>query len=223
MIFFLKSKCVTQPTWAYKHISLKLHFHLTILISSRKLSIKLIIAIIYIISSSLFIEASMRIHQLKGMIHILTTIVMKITKTMFLPLLLELYNWRLISKCHSKCSNIFWGSGEMLPMAITRAHLVMFSCWQRTFQFHWLWWITSCDCLRNKFQERIWTSVQMPCCWAWRQGYLLLFAPQFQNTMICKENDLHFRNLLPSPGSHASSLPGTDHGVLSGLQKATVE
>lgn len=81
--FFLKSKCVSQLTWAYKHILLKLHFHLTILISSRKLSIKLIIAIIYVISSSLFIEASMRIHQLKGMIHILTTIIKKITKTTF--------------------------------------------------------------------------------------------------------------------------------------------
>lgn len=33
----------------------------------------------------LFIEASMRIHQLKGMIHILTTIIMEITQTTFFP------------------------------------------------------------------------------------------------------------------------------------------
>lgn len=47
-----------------------------------------VIAIIYVISSSLSIEASMRIHQLKGMIHILTTIVKKIIKTIS-PLLLK--------------------------------------------------------------------------------------------------------------------------------------
>lgn len=47
----------------------------------------------------------------------------------------------------------------MRPANIMGAHLVILSCWHRTFQFHWLWGITSCDCLRNKFQPRHWTSI----------------------------------------------------------------
>ena len=89
----------------------------------------------------------------------------------------------------------------MLPMDIMRAHLVISSCWQRTFQFHWLWWITSCDCLRNKFQERIWARIQMPSCWAWRRGYLPSFTHYFQNTEICQENNLTFQKSSPQPGS----------------------
>lgn len=96
----------------------------------------------------------------------------------------------------------------MLPMDIMRAHLVISSCWQRTFQFHWLWWITSCDCLRNKFQERIWARIQMPSCWAWRQGYL----PSFTNSgtlRFAMKITFTFQKSSPQPGSPRKLTAGS--------------
>lgn len=68
-----RSKCFPSH-WNFtlhEQILLKSHFFLTILIPSRKLCIILITNTSYIISSFLFIEASMKIHQVKDMIIII--------------------------------------------------------------------------------------------------------------------------------------------------------
>lgn len=68
-----RSKCFPSR-WNFtlhEQILLKSHFFLTILIPSRKLCIILITNSNYIISSFLFIEASMKIHQVKDMIIII--------------------------------------------------------------------------------------------------------------------------------------------------------
>lgn len=60
-----------QLTRAHEQIWLKLHFQLTLLIPSRKHCVILITDTDYIISSSLAIEASVKIHQMKDMIIII--------------------------------------------------------------------------------------------------------------------------------------------------------
>lgn len=55
----------------HEQILLKLHFLLTLLILSRKLCVILITDTNYIISSFLFVEASMKIHQVKDMVIII--------------------------------------------------------------------------------------------------------------------------------------------------------
>lgn len=60
-----------QLTWAHEQIWLKLPFQTSLLIPSRKLCVILITDTNYIISSSLAIEASIKIHQVKDMIIII--------------------------------------------------------------------------------------------------------------------------------------------------------
>lgn len=68
-----RSKCFASH-WNFtlhEQILLKLHFLLTLLIPSRKLCVILITDTNYIISSFLFIEASVKIHQVKDMVIII--------------------------------------------------------------------------------------------------------------------------------------------------------
>lgn len=87
-----------QLTWAHEQIWLKLHFQLTLLIPSRKLCVILITDTDYIISSSLAIEASVKIHQMKDMI----IIIILSSFTAYTPKCY--YHWNLV--CEHKLFNI---------------------------------------------------------------------------------------------------------------------
>lgn len=87
-----------QLTWAHEQIWLKLHFQLTLLIPSRKLCVILITDTDYIISSSLAIEASVKIHQMKDMI----IIIILSSFTAYTPKCC--YHWNLV--CEHKLFNI---------------------------------------------------------------------------------------------------------------------